>query len=58
VLVGEYDDADWARLWLVRLDGSARLVEDPAEVARARSALVAGSNGRADLSLGERLCHC
>jgi len=40
VLVDEYDDGDWARLWWVRLDGSARLLEDPAEVARARSALV------------------
>jgi PPOX class probable F420-dependent enzyme len=40
VLVDEYDDADWARLWWVRLDCSARLVEDPAEVARARSVLV------------------
>jgi PPOX class probable F420-dependent enzyme len=40
LLVDEYDDADWTRLWWARLDGRARLVEDPAEVVRARSALV------------------
>ena len=40
VLVDEYDDGNWARLWWVRLDSSARLVEDPAELTRARSVLV------------------
>jgi len=40
VLVDEYDDADWSRLWWARLDGSARVVDDPAEMARVRSALV------------------
>lgn len=39
MLLDEYDDADWTRLWWVRLDGPARLVEDPAEVVRARAAL-------------------
>jgi PPOX class probable F420-dependent enzyme len=30
LLVDEYDD-DWSRLWWVRLDGRARLVDDAAE---------------------------
>jgi len=30
VLVDHYED-DWAKLWWVRVDGSARMVEDPAE---------------------------
>lgn len=40
LMVDEYDDADWTRLWWVRLDGRARLVADAAEAVRARSALV------------------
>ena len=34
LLVDEYDD-DWSRLWWVRLDGWARLVDDGAEAERA-----------------------
>ena len=34
LLVDEYDD-DWSRLWWVRLDGAARLVDDTAEAERA-----------------------
>ena len=34
LLVDEYDD-DWSRLWWVRLDGRARLVDDGAEAERA-----------------------
>jgi PPOX class probable F420-dependent enzyme len=34
LLVDEYYD-DWSRLWWVRLDGQARLVEDAAEAERA-----------------------
>ncbi|HET9777868.1 MAG TPA: pyridoxamine 5'-phosphate oxidase family protein [Propionibacteriaceae bacterium] len=33
LLVDEYDD--WSRLWCVRLDGPARLVDDTAEAERA-----------------------
>lgn len=40
VLVDEYHDADWTRLRWTRLDGRARLVDDPDEADRARSALV------------------
>jgi PPOX class probable F420-dependent enzyme len=40
VLVDEYHDADWTRLRWARLDGRARLVDDPDEAVRARSALV------------------
>ena len=38
LLVDEYDD-DWSRLWWVRLDGRARLVDDRAEAERAISLL-------------------
>ena len=34
LLIDEYDD-DWSRLWWVRLDGQARLVDDTAEAERA-----------------------
>ena len=34
LLVDEYDD-DWSRLWWVRLDGRARLVDNTAEAERA-----------------------
>jgi PPOX class probable F420-dependent enzyme len=34
LLVDEYDD-DWSRLWWVRLDGRARVVDDAAEAERA-----------------------
>ena len=34
LLVDEYDD-DWSRLWWVRLDGRARLVDDAAEAEQA-----------------------
>lgn len=30
VLVDHYDDDDWSRLWWVRADGAARLIEDGA----------------------------
>lgn len=31
LLVDEYDDADWSRLWWVRVDGLARVIEDETE---------------------------
>jgi len=31
MLVDEYDDADWSRLWWVRLDGSARVIDRAGE---------------------------
>jgi PPOX class probable F420-dependent enzyme len=34
VLVDHYEE-DWSKLWWVRVDGTARVVEDPAEVVRA-----------------------
>ena len=34
LLIDEYDD-DWSRLWWVRLDGRARVVDDTAEAERA-----------------------
>ena len=40
VLVDDYHDADWTRLRWARLDGRARLVDDPDEAVHARSALV------------------
>lgn len=40
LLVDRYDE-DWQALWWVRLDGTGRLVEKPAELAVARAALVA-----------------
>jgi PPOX class probable F420-dependent enzyme len=39
VLVDEYDDADWSRLWWVRADGIARVLESGAERALAVDAL-------------------
>ena len=36
LLVDEYDDADWSRLWWVRVDGIAQVLEDTA----ARTALL------------------
>jgi PPOX class probable F420-dependent enzyme len=39
LLVDEYSE-DWTALWWVRLDGSGRVVSDPAETARAGAALV------------------
>jgi PPOX class probable F420-dependent enzyme len=39
VLVDAYDE-DWSKLWWVRLDGTGRVVADPAERERALSALV------------------
>jgi PPOX class probable F420-dependent enzyme len=38
LLVDEYDE-DWSRLWWVRLDGKARLVDNAAEAERAIQAL-------------------
>ncbi|TMG71070.1 MAG: TIGR03668 family PPOX class F420-dependent oxidoreductase [Chloroflexi bacterium] len=38
VLVDHYED-DWTRLWWVRADGTARVVQDHAEAARATDAL-------------------
>ncbi len=40
LLVDHYDD-DWSALWWVRLDGSARVVADPPERARALALLAA-----------------
>ena len=34
LLIDEYDE-DWSRLWWVRLDGRARVVDDTAEAKRA-----------------------
>jgi PPOX class probable F420-dependent enzyme len=34
ILVDHYED-DWSKLWWARLDGSARVVPDPADAARA-----------------------
>lgn len=31
LLVDEYDDRDWARLWWVRVDGVARVIDDARE---------------------------
>ena len=39
VLVDHYED-DWTKLWWVRVDGTARIVEDPAETERAIDLLV------------------
>ena len=41
LLVDEYHDADWSRLWWVRLDGTARLVTDEPERGQALDALAA-----------------
>src|SRR5262249_59633715 len=40
LLVDEYHE-DWTRLWWVRIDGSARVVDDADEASRAVDALVA-----------------
>ena len=40
VLVDNYDD-DWTRLWWVRVDGTARLVDERGEAERATDLLVA-----------------
>ncbi len=40
VLVDAYSE-DWSALWWVRIDGSGRVVDDPAEAAAAVTALVA-----------------
>jgi PPOX class probable F420-dependent enzyme len=40
LLVDEYHE-DWTRLWWVRIDGPARVVDDPGEAARAVDALAA-----------------
>jgi PPOX class probable F420-dependent enzyme len=39
LLVDHYED-DWDRLWWVRVDGTARALDDPAEVRRALDLLV------------------
>lgn len=41
LLVDEYDDADWSRLWWVRADGTARTVTEPADRAAPLRALAA-----------------
>jgi PPOX class probable F420-dependent enzyme len=41
LLVDHYDDADWSRLWWVRVDGRARVVSTGAERKRAVAPLVA-----------------
>jgi PPOX class probable F420-dependent enzyme len=40
LLVDHYDDADWERLWWVRADGVARVLDDGAEFDRALDHLV------------------
>ncbi|MDT0261192.1 TIGR03668 family PPOX class F420-dependent oxidoreductase [Jatrophihabitans lederbergiae] len=40
-LLVDFYDEDWQRLWWVRLDGTGRVVEAPAELASARAALTA-----------------
>ncbi|MGH3866245.1 MAG: TIGR03668 family PPOX class F420-dependent oxidoreductase [Pseudonocardiaceae bacterium] len=35
LLTDDYDDHDWSRLWWVRVDGTARLVDDEQERAEA-----------------------
>jgi PPOX class probable F420-dependent enzyme len=39
LLVDRYDE-DWSALWWVRLDGTGRVVDDPAETGRALAALI------------------
>ncbi len=41
LLVDEYSD-DWSSLWWVRMDGHGRVVDDPAEAARAIAVLAGG----------------
>jgi len=40
LLADEYDDRDWSRLWWVRADGAARIVEDAHERAEPLSWLL------------------
>jgi len=40
VLFDEYDDADWSRLWWVRADGRARIVDGGPDFERAIELLV------------------
>jgi PPOX class probable F420-dependent enzyme len=40
-ILADHYEADWTRLWWVRVDGSARIVDDPAERARALELLTA-----------------
>ena len=39
LLADHYDDEDWSRLWWVRADGTARILEDGEERARALALL-------------------
>jgi PPOX class probable F420-dependent enzyme len=41
LLVDHYDDADWSRLWWIRVDGTARVVTDGPEREAALDALAA-----------------
>ena len=41
ILVDHYDDGDWSLLWWVRVDGTARVLDDGPERDRAVAALVA-----------------
>jgi PPOX class probable F420-dependent enzyme len=41
VLVDQYDDEDWTRLWWARADGTARVLADGADRERALDELVA-----------------
>jgi PPOX class probable F420-dependent enzyme len=40
LLVDHYDDGDWTRLWWVRVDGTAQVVEDEPERSRLAAHLV------------------
>lgn len=40
LLADEYDDGDWSRLWWVRADGAARVLEVGCDEARAATALL------------------
>jgi PPOX class probable F420-dependent enzyme len=40
LLADEYDDGDWSRLWWVRADGAARVLEAGSEESRAAIALL------------------
>lgn len=41
LVVDQYDDTDWSQLWWVRARGTARVVDDDAERARALELLAA-----------------
>ena len=41
LLVDHYDDVDWSRLWWVRVDGTARVIDGGADRDRAIAALAA-----------------